>query len=765
MPSARDRASGRVVQVRTSSRARLKPDPLLVTSLLVILLGAALRFGSLGGDSLWYDEVLTLGTARIGLNAATGVRDHPPLLYLLSAIAVSLFGESEFSIRFPSAIAGTLALPLVFVLGRRLDRRRTGFWALLLLTLSPFHLRYSQEARHYALLMTVSLATLVLLHRALTDPKLGRWLAFGCATGLNLYTHYGAFPVLASQAILIGIWSVGRIRAGRPWSISYPLVAALVVVVVCLPWIGHLRLALVRNVGENAARGATDITPLSTWLREILVAFGFTSGPFAALIAGLVALGLVMGARQRDWKSLGLVATGLLPVLLVVAFRVARWAFPKYVIFALPVYLLAAAVGLDTLLKKTSEASGRWRPQVYVAGSAVVVLALLLACKPLIENEYQRMERDWRGVAEHLSRAANEGDVYVSMAMDLPNGFNQGGVALPYYLEQTGANNLFLASGSLRTAELLPLIDTGADVWGVLLNRVRPAEPTKDGIQVKEFQGSLYLVHHPAQVGSALEKITALFEEVLPLAVSPSPQCLLKQDLAAMYAVSQDYSAAQRTIDDARQQCPNPPRGGDIRNVLAGQVYHALLDEFIRTGQTDLARQTSEVLLEWDAKDEAAWDALTFENLLHVFEQGRAQASAHGAPEPVQVRRYVMPHNGDWGQVLFIHPPSSVSFRISVPEDPIALRCRVAMAPESWEWGGDGSSFVVLVQTGDSEPVELFRRHVGNHSSDRGWHEVHVPLETYAGQVITLILTTEAGPQGDSTGDWAGWETPRLVWQ
>ena len=85
------------------------------------------------------------------------------------------------------------------------------------------------------------------------------------------------------------------------------------------------------------------------------------------------------------------------------------------------------------------------------------------------------------------------------------------------------------------------------------------------------------------------------------------------------------------------------------------------------------------------------------------------------------------------------------------------------MAPESWNWGGDGSTFIVSVDAGLG-PVELFRQHIGNDMADRDWHSHSVSLEDYAGQSVVLTLASEAGPHGNTTGDWAGWEMPRIIW-
>jgi hypothetical protein len=124
-----------------------------------------------------------------------------------------------------------------------------------------------------------------------------------------------------------------------------------------------------------------------------------------------------------------------------------------------------------------------------------------------------------------------------------------------------------------------------------------------------------------------------------------------------------------------------------------------------------------------------------------------------------------MPNTGDTGEALFIHPPATAAFEIALPETPVIFSSRIALAPESWAWGGDGVTFVLGLETAAGQSTELFRQHIENTPPNQTWHDVSVSLAQYAGQTITLTLTTENGPAGDGTGDWAGWETPRLLYQ
>ena len=103
-----------------------------------------------------------------------------PLLYWLTTAVLRLLPEHEVTLRLVSALAGVLAVPLMVALGRVVRLSGAGLWAALLLAVSSFHIRYSQEARHYALLLLFGLLATVLLLRALERGRSRDWLAYGC---------------------------------------------------------------------------------------------------------------------------------------------------------------------------------------------------------------------------------------------------------------------------------------------------------------------------------------------------------------------------------------------------------------------------------------------------------------------------------------------------------------------------------------------------------------------------------------------------------
>ena len=57
----------------------------------------------------------------------------PPLIFWLMAISMSIFGETEFASRLPSALALSGASFMTFLIGRRIFDATTGWWAMIIL--------------------------------------------------------------------------------------------------------------------------------------------------------------------------------------------------------------------------------------------------------------------------------------------------------------------------------------------------------------------------------------------------------------------------------------------------------------------------------------------------------------------------------------------------------------------------------------------------------------------------------------------------------
>lgn len=128
--------------------------------LAVTALGAVLRLSALDGEGFWYDELRTLLASRKDLVPMIGERlvaGHPPLFFGLSWLLVHVVGESELLLRLPSALAGTAAVPVAYLVASGRGSRGVGLLGAGLVALSPAQLDLARVARPYAPLVLVAL--------------------------------------------------------------------------------------------------------------------------------------------------------------------------------------------------------------------------------------------------------------------------------------------------------------------------------------------------------------------------------------------------------------------------------------------------------------------------------------------------------------------------------------------------------------------------------------------------------------------------------
>jgi 4-amino-4-deoxy-L-arabinose transferase-like glycosyltransferase len=392
-------------------------------------------------------------------------------------------GESEFAARIVSFIAAILSIPLIFTLGRLLDRPATGLWAALMLALSPFHVTYAQEARHYSLLMMFTLSSFVALYLALRYDRLSSWLLYAMLAVLSIYTHYGALLVLLAQAVLVVIWLVLR-RAGAIMAAGkHAAFAAIFIALLYLPWLPRLGGALSHNVGSQVVTGTGVVTPIDQWMRRGFAAFGMYDNRVALLLLLLVLVGAVTLAIRREWLSLLFVTTGIvIPLLLIGIVPIGRGALPRYIIYVLPPYLLSAAIGLEWLLLHLARQTSRL-PRM--AGAAAMVTLLLIVGWGAIRGVYEHVEEDWKSILAYLDEETSGEAVLLALSQNSRAGFNLAAASLPYYLEKSDRNYQFLPGNRLSLDKASTLAGKGADVWAIVVDWQQPTSLQSDNLAIR----------------------------------------------------------------------------------------------------------------------------------------------------------------------------------------------------------------------------------------------------------------------------------------
>jgi len=287
------------------------------TELLATGLAFALRVQGLLFQSLWRDEVdsLRFATQPLGQLLRTFVApgQNGPLYYLLLRPWLDAVGKTEFSLRFFSVIAGTLAVPLVYRLGRRMAPRSpaVGIVASMLAAVSPYLVWYSQEGRMYAAVVCLVLGSLECLQAALEGGGRLQWLGYVLLTAATLYFHFlTVLMVPVHLAVFVILRRQHQARAARKYFAALGCVVALY-----LPLLGW-QLPRLLHPGD----GGYAFVSLPRMLASMAVAYSTGVLPWvlpwsvvSLLILPFAALGCVRGETCRSVSALA--AWLLLPVL------------------------------------------------------------------------------------------------------------------------------------------------------------------------------------------------------------------------------------------------------------------------------------------------------------------------------------------------------------------------------------------------------------------------------------------------------------------
>jgi 4-amino-4-deoxy-L-arabinose transferase-like glycosyltransferase len=436
-------------------------------------------------SSFWVVDGRSLGDVLDVVSSDDEI--SPPLYFATAWLSLEIGGSAEM-IRLPSLLAGTATIPLIYLVGRRTAGQLAGLISAAAVTLSPFLIYYSVEARPYALMIALLTASVLALLKAIESGRARWWAAYAACSCAAMLCHYTAVFPLAAQ---LG-WALWAHRE----ALRALALANLAAAAGFAPWIpGFLADNSSTTTDVLSALQPFDFEAVRFSLGQWAVGFPYmrleaVPGRFAAaLIAAGLVIGTVAGAvrirraaAERDGQP-GRARWRPAPGIVLIAALLLATPVGEAIVSALGTNMLgarnlnASSPGVALAVGAIVAAAGM---PLAIASAALVLGGIGLGTAKTLDEDYARP--DYEGVADLVREATEPADVVVDAAALTPAPVTGLGVYLPpgrptFTLGQRFGNRPFNVFANSPPAE--PLIRQAlraARGRSIVLVTYRPSE-------------------------------------------------------------------------------------------------------------------------------------------------------------------------------------------------------------------------------------------------------------------------------------------------
>jgi hypothetical protein len=282
---------------------------------------------------------------------------YPPLFYILEGLAFAVFGPSPYVARLLVLLCAAVAGLYTMAWGRRWIDPVAG-WGGAFLAFTPAMVLWSNAVMLNVPATAAGLASLYHFRRWLETSGRDQFALCVVFVAIVLLTYYpsaSVLPVLAAWALL----DVRGLRFDRKlvWVVAAGVIALI-------PLLAALRLAPV-----HTSRHLPTLEFLSapgTWTYYWRALLGVIGGAGLALGLAGCAAGFVVSRRRSDTTHLTIWIVVLIASLSLLPAR-----DPRYVLLAAPAFVLAAAIGVVSVLRLLPALHPVWPAAVLAAGLGV----------------------------------------------------------------------------------------------------------------------------------------------------------------------------------------------------------------------------------------------------------------------------------------------------------------------------------------------------------------------------------------------------------
>lgn len=419
--------------------------------ILGIIIGVFFRFNRLNFQSLWMDELYSVQSSLSNnwsdfYSIWTAKDSNPPLFQVVLRGWVSLFGSSEISVRLPSAIAGCLAVILMYFLTRKFFSQRIATLSTILLAFSGHAIGFSQETRAYSFLILGSVgATLFWLEQVdwfsneAAKSRPSSWLYLFSAL-LASYSHYFGALLTGLQFLYLAALSI-QSRPVRPTEVVKVYIGYGILF---FPWfLFHLSTLMAPQAGPVASPPSSFHFEAITYAHFAKNFFGLLFWKAPVLVLILVIPGALL-ARSKyklrnlfpfETKTKALIFLVLVPLFLfsLAALKDEAILTIRYFVFLLPACYLLAAIWISRAFESAGDRIG-WLSTPFTF--LVCLIELFFAIRLLQGTPYKEQ---WRqGIVFIGQETKDKSTILVAGVKRTAAETEKYSLYVKYYLGQLG---------------------------------------------------------------------------------------------------------------------------------------------------------------------------------------------------------------------------------------------------------------------------------------------------------------------------------------
>jgi len=337
-----------------------------------------------------------------------------------------------------------LSILPIYLIGKELFEKKVGLISAFLLSISPFHIYYSQEVRYYSYFTFFSLLTMFFLCKSIKEKDKKVWIiGLIVSTLLNLFTHHFALFVLIIEISFITFLILKNYKLIKSWIVnryqyhkknSKDLLLILIIGLIIVLILNHISsLQLTEQINPEGSLKTTSET-IKFSLQFFIDIFGgyFGAGKSAAntVTQYIFILFFVLGifSSQKKYTKPIIYSIFWITIPFVILFTVKMKHFfdPKYIIFILPVYLIVISKGINysaNILTQIISYITKRKHKLVLVNSIIIIILLffLISSIPYMEYIYKGHRLDiaadrayWKETANYLKHNVQPGDMIIA---------------------------------------------------------------------------------------------------------------------------------------------------------------------------------------------------------------------------------------------------------------------------------------------------------------------------------------------------------------